>query len=83
MRENTLKNIPKNQCLKEKNSLLKSEKDFIELKDRELKDRKVKIEREIEELCFKPISVSIDHMDWFEKKKWRKKDQLKTLGMII
>ena len=83
MRENTLKNISKNQCLKEKNSLLKSEKDFIELKDRELKDRKVKIEREIEELCFKPISVSIDDMDWFEKQKWRKKDQLKTLGMII
>ena len=72
MRENTLKNILKNQCLKEKNSLLKSEKDFIELKDRELKDRKVKIEREIEELFFKPISVSIDDMDWFEKRKWRK-----------
>ena len=69
MRENTLKNILKNQCLKEKNSLLKSEKDFIELKDRELKDRKVKIEREIEELFFKPISVSIDDMDWFEKRK--------------
>ena len=67
-----LKNILKNQFLKVKNSLLRSEKDFIELKDRELKDRKVKIEREIEELFFKPISVSIDDMDWFEKRKWRK-----------
>ena len=64
-----LKNILKNQFLKVKNSLLRSEKDFIELKDRELKDRKVKIEREIEELFFKPISVSIDDMDWFEKRK--------------
>ena len=63
------KNILKNQFLKVKNSLLRSEKDFIELKERELKDRKVKIEREIEELFFKPISVSIDDMDWFEKRK--------------
>ena len=63
------KNILKNQFLKVKNSLLRSEKDFIELKERELKDRKVKIEREIEELFFKPISVSIDDMDWLEKRK--------------
>ena len=32
-----------NQFLKVKNSLLELEKDFIELKDIELKDRKVKI----------------------------------------
>ena len=51
-------NILKNQFLKVKNSLLKSEKDFIELKDRE-----VKIQKEIEELCFNPTSVSIDDMD--------------------
>ena len=45
-----LNNIWKNQFLKLKNSLLDSEKDFIELKDRELKDREVNIKREIEEL---------------------------------
>ena len=38
-----LNNTWKNQILKVKNSLLELEKDFIELKDRELKDREVKI----------------------------------------
>ena len=38
------------QFLKVKNSLLESEKDFMELKDRELKDREEKIKGEIEEL---------------------------------
>ena len=37
-------NLQKNQfCSKVKNSLLELEKDFIELKDIELKDRKAKI----------------------------------------
>ena len=40
----------KNQFLKVKNSLLESEKDFIELKDRALKDRDVKIKGVIQEL---------------------------------
>ena len=40
----------KNQILKVKNSLLELEEDLTNFKDRELKDRKVKIEREIEEL---------------------------------
>ena len=38
----------KNQCLNLKNSLLKLEKQFIELKDTELKDKEVKVKREIE-----------------------------------
>ena len=58
----------KNQFLKVKNSLL----EFIELKERELKDREVKIKREIEELFFKPIIVSIDDMDKFEVKEIKK-----------
>ena len=45
-----LKNKRKNQFLTVNNSLLELEKDFIELKDRSLKDRVVKIKREIEEL---------------------------------
>ena len=61
-----LRNMQKNQFLKVKNSLLELEKDFIELKDRELKDREVKIKREIEELFLKPIIISIDDMDKFE-----------------
>ena len=64
-----LKFIQKNQFLKVKNSILELEKDFIELKDRDLKDREVKIERKIEEIFFKSITVSIDDMDRFEKKK--------------
>ena len=53
----------KNQFLKVKKSLLELEKDFIELKDIELKDREVKIKREIEELFFKLIIVFIDDMN--------------------
>ena len=57
----------KNQFLKVRNSLFKLEKGFIELKDRE-----VKIKREIEELFFKLIIVSVDDMDRFEKKEMKK-----------
>ena len=60
-KENTerkfLKFMRKCQFLKVKNSLLELEKDFIKLKDIKLKDREVKIKREIEELFFKPIIV--------------------------
>ena len=38
------------------------------MKDRELKDREVKIKRDIEEIFFKPIIVHIDDMDKFEQK---------------
>ena len=50
-----LKDIRKNQFLKVNNSLLELGKDFIELKDKELEVREVKIKRKIEELLFKPI----------------------------
>ena len=63
------------KSLKVKNSLLELERDFTGLKDREFKDREVKIKREIEDLLFKLIIVSIDDMDKFEQKemkKWRK-----------
>ena len=56
----------KNQFLKVENSLLELEKDFIELRDRELKYREVKIKRETKELFFKLIIVYIDYMDKFE-----------------
>ena len=42
--------MQKNQFVKVKNNLLELEKGLIELKDRELKDRLVKIKREIQEL---------------------------------
>ena len=67
-----LNNMQKNQFLKVSNSLLELEKDFIELKDTELKDREVDIKREIEELFFKPIIVSTDEMDKFEQKEMKK-----------
>ena len=73
-----LKFIQKNQFLKVKNSILELEKDFIELKDRDLKDREVKIERKIEEIFFKSVTVSIDDMDRFEKKEI-KKDQTRPI----
>ena len=67
-----LNNMQKNQFLKVNNSLLELEKDFIELKDTELKDREVEIERRIEELFFKLIIVSTDEMDKFEQKEMKK-----------
>ena len=63
-----LNNVRKNQFLKVKNSILESEKDFIELKDRELNDKEVKIKRKIEDLFFK----SIDDVDKFEQKEMKK-----------
>ena len=44
----------------------------MRLKEREIKDREVKIKREIEELFFKPITVSIEDIDKFEQKEMKK-----------
>ena len=62
----------KNQILKVQNSLLEIEKDFIELKDIELKDINVKINRELKELFFEPIIVTTGDMDRFDKKEIKK-----------
>ena len=64
--------MEKNQFLKVKGSLLELEKYFIELKDRELEDREVKTKREIEQLSFKLIIVSIDDINKFEQKEMKK-----------
>ena len=53
-----------NQLLRVKNSLLELEKDFMELTGTELKDRKEKITREIEDLlsqflCLKMIWIGL------------------------
>ena len=62
--------ISKNENIKRNTEmvLLELEKDFIDLKDRELKDKEIKIKREIEELFFKLIFFPIEDMDWFEKR---------------
>ena len=52
-----------------RNSLLELEKDCIDLKDIELKDREIKIKREREELRFKPTFVFVEDMNRFKKKK--------------
>ena len=61
-----------NQFLKVKNSLLELEKNFMELKGRELKDSEEKIKREIENLYYKPIIVPKDDMDKFEEQEMKK-----------
>ena len=66
-----LSNIWKDRILKIKNSFSELEKNSKELKDRELKAREIKIGKEIEEQFFKPISISIDDMDKFEKKEMK------------
>ena len=70
--EKYLNNMQKNQFLNVQNSLLELEKDFIELKDRVLKNTDVKIKGEIEQLFCKLIIVSIDDMDKFEQKEMKK-----------
>ena len=72
------KNIRKNQFLKVKNSLSELENFFIELKERELKDRGVKTKREIEELFFKSIIVSVNDMDNYEQKEMKKIRSIKN-----
>ena len=52
------------------------------MKDRKLKDSEIKNKREIKELLFKSITVSVDDMDKFEQKETKKKRHIKTLGMI-
>ena len=69
-----LKNMRKNQFLKVKNSLSELEKVFIELKD-----RGVKIKREIENLFLKLIIMSIDDMEKFEQKEMKKIRPIKNI----
>ena len=64
-----LENMLDSQFLKAKNSLSEFKKKFKELKDRELNDRQEKNERDVEELFYKPITVSKVDMDKFENKK--------------
>ena len=59
--------MQKNQFLKIKNIPLELKKDFIELKD-----RKLKIIRQIKELFFKSIIVSVGDMDKSEQKEMKK-----------
>ena len=59
-----------------KNSLLELQKYFIKLTDRKLRDRKVEVKGEIEELLFRLI---INDMDKFEQKTMK---EIKILGMI-
>ena len=68
-----LNNMRKTQFLKVKNSLLVLKKDVTGLGDRELKETEVLIKREIEDLLFKPIIVSIDDMNKFEQNEMEKK----------
>ena len=48
------------------------------MKDRELKDREVKIKREIEELFFKITIVSIDDMKKFDQKEMKERGPIKN-----
>ena len=64
--------MPKSKFWKVRINLLELKKDFIELKERELKDREGKTKWEIEELFFEPSMVSIDDMDKFEQKEMKK-----------
>ena len=56
-----------------KNSLLELQKDFVDLKDIELKDREMKVEKE-RVLIFNLINVDIEHMKRFEKEEMKKNE---------
>ena len=64
--------MQKKRFLKVNIILLELQNDFIGLKDGELKDRELKIEKEIEELFFKSIIASIENMERFEQKEKKK-----------
>ena len=55
----------------------------MELKDRELKDRKEKIKREMKELFCQLSIMSKDEMDKFEEEEMQKIRPIKENGMII
>ena len=67
--EKYLKNMQNSQFLKVKNNFLRLEKDVIELNGIELKDREIKIKREIKKVFLEPVIVSIGDMNKFEKNK--------------
>ena len=67
-----LKNRQSNQFLKVKNSLLESEKIFMEVKHRKLKNREEKIEKEIEIPFYEPIIVPKDDMNKFKEQEMKK-----------
>ena len=62
----TNENIERKSVFQGKVQSFRIRKIFYRIKNKELKDRKRK--REIEELFFKPIIVSVDNMDKFEQK---------------
>ena len=53
------------------------------MKDRELKNGKVKIKTEIEELLFKPAIVSIVDMDNFEEKEMKKMKNERKIKLLM
>ena len=75
--------MQKNKFLKVQILFLDIGKDFIELKDRELKDGELKIKKEIEELFFKLMIVSLDDMDKFEQKEMKKIRSIKNTWFYI
>ena len=74
-----LNNVQKDRSLKVKNCLLQWENDFIELKDREIKDIEIKVKSEIEELFSKPMLVPIDDMGKFEQNEMKKKRSIEQI----
>ena len=76
--------MQKTRFLKVKNNLFELEKCFIDLKDRELKSRKIKVKREIEtSWFFKPIIMSINDMGKFEQKEIKEKRPLGKTGKLL
>ena len=67
-----LEYMQNNQFLKVKNSLLELEKDFMELKDRKMKDREEKIKRGVDKLFYELIIASKGDMDTFEEQEMKK-----------
>ena len=66
------------QFLKVKNSLLELEKDFMELKDREIK-RQEEIKREMDKLFYKLIIASKGDMHTFEEQEMKKIRPIKKM----
>ena len=72
MRKNIFRKYGKQPIFKGKKQSFRIKKDFMELTDREYRDRKEKIKREIEELLHKLIIVSKDDKEKFEEQEMEK-----------
>ena len=80
--ENTERNQLKEPIFKRKEQSFRIRKRFYRIGRQEIKRDRIKIKREIEELYFKPIIVSVDDVNKFEEKEMKNIGPIKNTWLI-